>query len=810
MKKLKKLAAILFILLTVQFLVVPRIAYAAQAQDTQTETEETNSNLTTDNFRVRAVPGLDGYYKMGISVPITIYLESLNEDFEGIVRIIVPGGDYSQDAIAYEKNVMLTAGSEKAISMSVDTAYSMSPYKLELENTSGKIVLEYDITLKSQADQNVLTGILSDDFTALNYFDGKFLTLGSYTTTTQIIELNQDTFPDQASALEPLGYLIINSFDTSALNESQYEALKSWVEGGGVLIIGTGADYKQTLSGFQDGFINGDIGALQSGDLTLQTGSDPVAFSEDDGIVALSVEKGNPLEGVLMTPELIWTQEYGQGHVVMTAFNLGMEPVSSWDAKSEMAELLLTASASGYSAQRIENLNYGSSVDIWNLATTLNSLPETTPPNMPLFIVLFVIFVFFAGPGLYLILKAADKREWIWAIVPALSIVVMAGVFLLSRDMRISAPEESSVTALYYDSEKDAASQKVYMGIRVPGASEEKVTLQSNLINLQPMENYSMYSWFDFYTNSDDSYAYKTAVRELPEGYLLTIRNGSTFESSYMTADVVADTQNMYSLDTEITRNISGIQGTVTNNTGFDLIGVSVYTNNRMVAIGNLKSGESVSFDESDNDYFNAGYVDFYSYDMPDIDDPELEEKYANVWNLFCSEYLYSMKSDAAYTFAYLPEYEADYTVEDDIEETNTAMLVRCDSAPYKDYPDAKSLSLFQYTVGSPQNWDMDGWMQEQEVDVSFDVSTELNHIYALIRAEDDASVWGNSKNVTVYGYNCQTEEYDVLFTDGLIMEFADNCPYIDETGIIRMKFTSPLTDGVDYAPEITVIGGGY
>lgn len=818
MKKIRRIAVILSMAFMAQLFTVPQIAYA-QAQNTQaaeetqntgTAAEVSNDDLTTDNFRVRAVPGLDGYYKSGVPVPITIYLESLNEDFEGVVRVIVPSGEYGLDASAYEKDVMLTAGAEKVITMSVDNTYGVSAYKLELENSAGKVVLEYDIKAKSQTNESALVGVLSDDFTALNYFDGKRLAFGSYTAMTQIVELKTDTFPDQASGLEALSYLIINSYDTSALSADQYHALKGWVENGGILILGTGADYKQTLSGFQDGFIGGDIGTARAGQLELQTGSDAVSFTESDGIVELSMTEGNTLDGVLSIPELIWTQECGQGHVVMTAYNLGMEPVSSWTSKGEMAESLLTLSATGYSQQRIENLNYGNSVDVWNMSSVVDGLYDVAAPNMPVLIILFVVFIIFAGPGLYLILKAADKREWMWGIVPALSIVVMAGVFLLSRDMRISSPQEASVTALCYDSQKEAASRKVYMGIRVPGASETKVTLRENLHSLQLLEDYSSYVWYSSYSGTSDSYAYKTAVRELAEGYLLTIRNGSTFESSYLSAEVASDSAESYGLEADVQKSISGIRGTVTNNTEYDLCGVSVYTNSRMVIIGSLKAGESVSFDESDNNYFSAGFVDFYSYNMPGMDDVKLQEQFANVWNLFCNEYLYSMESDHAYTFAYLPEWEADYMAEEEVGEVNAAMMVRCDTVPYGDYPGAESVTLFPYTVGTPENWDLDGWLSDREVEVSFDIGSELQSIYALVRAEDDASQWGSSKDVTVYGYNQQTGEYDELFTDGLVMEFSDGCPYMDENGVVKMKFTTPLTDGVDYAPEITAIGGGY
>lgn len=781
----------------------------AQTDDAQTEAGGSGGNMSTGDFRVRVAAGLDGYYKAGAPIPLTIYLESLNEDFEGLVRVIVPASGYGSQATAYEKDIMLTAGSEKTVSMSVENGYGMGNLKLELENARGKVVLEYEIETKNQTNESALVGILSNDFTALNYFDGKRLGFGSYELSTQVVEMSADTFPTQASGLEALGYLIINSYDTSVLSEEQCEAVKGWVENGGILIIGTGSDYRQTLSGFQDGFIGGNIGSPRSGVLNLAQGLEEVPFSEEDGIVELSVEDGSPLDVVMSIPELIWTQNYGQGHVVMTAFNLGMEPVSSWGEKDEMAQQLLTYAASGYSAQRIENLNYGDSMDSWALSNALDSLHVVVSPNMKLFIILFAAFVFFAGPGLYLILKAVDKREWMWGMIPALAVVVTAGVFLFSRDMRISDPQEASVTSVYYDAEEDASSHKTYIGIRVPGASREQVTMSGGLHNLRLMDNYS-YTWYSSYNDSGDIYSYKTAMRELSEGYQLTMQNQGVFESTYLTADYAAGAEETFGLETQIIKSLSGISGTVTNNTGRDLYGVSVYTDTHMVMIGELKAGESASFEEADNEFFKAGYVSFNDYSIPVTEEnEEFLQQLENIWNLFESEYLYSMDAMSAYTFAWVPEWEADYVEQNKVEEVNTAMLVRRDTAVYEGYPDAQAADLFPYTVGSPNNWDTDGWMYDDEVEVSFDMGTVISEVYALIRADDSASVWGTTENVTVYAYNLQTGEYDELFTEGLIEEFPDGCPYMDEYGIIQMKFTSTLADQTDYAPEITVIGGG-
>lgn len=800
----------------------PAASEATEAETSESEsTNKQKMELNTDDFHIRAVPGLSGYSKPSVPLPLTVYVESINEDFEGILRVIVPGEQYSRNAVAYEKDVMLTAGTEKIISTSVENVSSIAPLRIELENTSGKIVLTYDITLQGQVAETALVGILSDDFTALNYMDGKTLNIGTYTGTTQVIELGKDNFPDQASALEPLSYLVINSFDTSTLNEDQLNALKSWVKTGGILIIGTGSDCQQTLSGFQDGFVSGSIGAAQSGELMLADtpeASDAVPFTETDGIITLSMNEGTPVEGVLTTPELIWTQTAGQGQIIMTAFNLGMEPVNSWNVKGDMARTLFEKSAVGYSIERIEQLNYGYYMDSWTLSNALDSLHAIQKPKMILFVILFIIFVILVGPGLYLILKAVDKRSWMWVMIPALSVIVTGGVFLFSRNMRIHEPQMASITDFYYDAKTEGRSQKTYIGIQVPNAFRTNVALNDTLSNLSvvPGSNYNI-SLFGVSGNNENAYDYKTAVRELPEGYQIGIRNGVTFESAYFTADCTADSalSEGNGLETKIANTISGIKGSVTNNSGYDLEGVSVYTHNRMVMLGSMKAGETAEFDIADNKQFRFSYDSISSYtntspNLPASVEEQLKlARLNNAWNIFGQNYLSTIDDMSAYTFAYLPEWETNYASSEKTKETGAAILVRQDTAAYEDYPDATNINLYSYAVGNPSGWDGDGWLDGSEIEVSFDVHENVNQVYALLKSDEDTSMYGGTGNVTVFGLNQQTGEYDALFMDGDLMEFTEGCPYMGADGIISLKFVTGNQNQSDYAPSITVIGGG-
>lgn len=797
-------------LLIVLCLPVTVLAAGKTSDETKSSvSKNANGVISTEDFEIRVVCGLDGNYRSGAAIPVTIYVESLKKDFEGTARMIVPGSmEYGTEAVAYEKDVMLSAGVQKVVTMSVYSNSGLTSFKFQLVNEKGDAVIDKNVTMKSQAGDRALVGVLSDDYTALNYLDGREIYLDSYTGAVRLVELNEDILPEQASGLEALSYLIINSYDTSKLSDTQYEAVKSWVDQGGILVIGTGSDYKQTLSAFQDDFVKGTIGDSVKGTFQLvsdKKGENKAAFTKKQGVVSLSVEDGEPLDGILKESSLIWNRDYGQGHVVITAFNLGMEPISSWNKRSDMGVLLLQNAAVGYSDTRIENLNYGSSiVNGWMFSNALDALHEIQYPNMKLMVILFLVFVILAGPGLYLLLKLADKREWMWVLVPVLSVGFTAGVFGISQDMRIRNPRESSVTTLYYELDSQNYSEQVNMAVQVPNASEQVIKLDSSLSNLR-----LAIDGYDYYygqPSNDQKYEYKTAVRESTEGYQLNIRNKSTFGSTYMDLNHVPD-QDMEAscgLELDIDRKTTGISGTVTNHTGHDLHWVSLYSQSRIVMIGELKNGESAEIKESDNRHFEY-YVDM----VPGYADYDKEyNKQNNIWSLFCDEYLYSMGESDVYAYASIDSWNADYIPDDSVKENNRAVMVLHKTMGYSDYDGAQLLNLYDYEKTSTDAWSNDGQMCAQSAEVEFDIGRYVSEVQALIRAKDsEAPSYANTGNVQVYGFNVKNNRYEELFTNGETMKFGKNCPYLSESGVIKLKFVCK-TIYEDYSPQITVVGG--
>ena len=246
-KKLKKIAAVLMMLVVLVGLVPlasgDNTVYAAKDKD----------------FKVDIRCGYDNSIQIGCYVPFYITIENLGENFDGSVQVITPNNEYN---VMYEKDVSLARGTKKTVMITAPINSYTDKVNVRIVNRKDKVVWSESVkcnVLYSLTDVNI--GVLSDDFTVLSYMSGQ--PLYSYSNlTTKIYELDENTMPEEWMALQMLDAIVVTNFSTDKLNEAQIKALGTWVEEGGLLILGTGSTANKTLSA-----LNGNIVDVKTGEL---------------------------------------------------------------------------------------------------------------------------------------------------------------------------------------------------------------------------------------------------------------------------------------------------------------------------------------------------------------------------------------------------------------------------------------------------------------------------------------------------------------------------------------------------------------
>ncbi len=827
------------------FVTGAQIVDTAMPEQESEEPSDTASDITlkkvlvqNPDFDMSVNCGLNGYavYDSPVMVDITV---TCAHDFTGSIRLI-PNMDeddyYMMTKVAYERDLTLAKGEAKTFTFYPSSIGNSGKIKIAvMDETGAQVYAETDQAELAYQGENVIVGILSDDYPALNYMDGIAISSGSFVSTAKLLELPVSGIPEKWEALGMVSYLVIDNFDTAKLSEGQYDAIKKWVENGGVLILGLGGNYQNVLHIFSDDFISGTVGELtketvtwevpaslasrkdavrqaeETGDFTgasigRHTDEDPVEEVSLDHVDVLKFEMkdGKELSGFSAGGTAL-KKETGRGAVVVLSYGLSMDPVAGFSKNAEMATALLEASAMDDTMDSGLFLNTDRySYDASNVA----DINDTTKrPSVTILAVILGLYIVLAGPVLYLVLKKINKREKIWLAVP-----VSAGVFTLvlfgfTYMYQVGNPIVNTFSVL--ELEKNVQKENVYASVICPAASEYELRLEGDYTNLR----------YDYYNNGGGNYfavsgpagndrrEYDLVFRETNEGTKLVLDNDRVFHktSFYLNRQTPNEAG---LLDLDIHCYTDGFEGTITNNTIFDLEHALVYFENYYYRIEELKRGEQAAFTREDVQTMLPNNANFYAA-YSDYDNKEDYLK-ARIDSVMADVYL-SRDAYSGGIWAVASGYQAKICSEEDSDQNGCGIICQEFTKEYEDmgkiyYEDISG--RIEDTVGDYDKSDL--MMNDEIVEMTYrfekgDRITRLINKNFLKEDADVSDIYSPFYYGDVYAYNVKIGEFDQIFTDSAVLDGRELKKYLDgETLILRFQ-----TDRVyeAYIPVIAAAG---
>ncbi len=807
----------------------------------------TNKKIVTanTNFSTSVDVGINGYamYDTPTVVEITI---SCTEDFTGSIRLL-PNTDPSSSyrtSVAYEQDITLVAGEEKTFAFYPSSLGDNGKIKFSVLNSKGnEVYAETDSASFLYSYSNLLIGTLTDDFAALSYLNGIYIPSEAMWGYTKLMELNESNFPEKASVLSMFNVIVIDNYDTAKLSDAQYEALKEWVQSGGVLILGLGANYQNVLHIFSDDFLTGTIGDLESKDVTWsclptidvtsasEVSTDTVTYSRTAVKVGTDYTKSATLSGVdcldftldggteltlFADGGLASYKSEGAGMVVVVGYDLAMEPVTSFDEKEAMAyALLMIADESDFNASYIMTSTYSDDAE-----TLAGASDNTKRPNVQVLLIILGIYVIVVGPVLYLILKAIGKREKIWLAIPGTALLFTLVIFIFTLTYQIGGPIVNTFSFVSLNG--DVQDEMVYTSVTCPSASEYELLLNENYTNLQyDSYNYSYdLLWYFFDIDVDSTLEYNYLLKETNEGLKIVLENETVFNETTFAVNRTSE-NTAGSLDVDITGYTVGFAGTVTNNTIYDMDEVIVYFEDYYYRVGALKAGESATFTVDDISKFNSYDSTFNYYYLDSSSDEYVREMANNVMY-----YYYMDRSDYhGGAWGYVSDYVVDVCADTSIEESGNGVLYTQFTADYADVVGAYYADITTQFVSSGGEFDEeDGWMYDQSIEVTYqfaakdDILTLINRDYTTEDTQTGSIYSGtyyyywSEPYADVYIYNYETKEYEQIFTDSMYFTPDDMEVYLDDDGRMQLQYFIDSTTwndyGYAYMPTISALGG--
>ncbi|MDP4145365.1 MAG: hypothetical protein Q8936_12925 [Bacillota bacterium] len=626
------------------------------------------------NIDIKVQYGIDGKYKLGKSIPLSFDITNSDKDIQGELQVEI--SQQNNTYILYSQSVNLPSGSKKHVVLSVPINNGSPDIVIRL-NSNNKKVYEKSLRIGNGRipEGNLMVGVLSDDYNSLSYLAKVTAELNPNSANTMVlkginngtnnkvtinstvVKVDQNTISSNEKSIECLDVLVINNFDTSKLSKEQYAVLKAWVENGGMLIIGTGPGYQKTLSLFKNNnFINGEIGSIskistqQFNDKLGLTGQAPLSLD----VLSMKINDGKVImaEG---NEALITAIDKSNGRIVLCNFDLGLEPMVSWANNTalwkSLYSQLLPKSYQMYAADVYNNGQYymaqESVQNTWGLKTP-------TAKGMGIALTIYVLII---GPLGYLLLKKLNKRNLLWGIVPALSIVFAVIIYCIGSPTRITSEFINRVD--FVDLNSDGSSKiQSYLGFVTPRKGDLKIE-ETTSEKLSPLfgDNNGGYN--------NPSYA-KLGLEVYYEGdkTYYQYKNAAPFQSNLMTTSM--EKENYGKLDSKLQYFSGNLSGTISNNLDSDLENVYVVTSSGVWDAGAIKKGQNAAINGNSKFYRSIGeVVNYFNVNMNNNNgaDAAVKRQTVSLLNMFSQNMMMNASLNGSNTSNYIVAIKRDKIV---------------------------------------------------------------------------------------------------------------------------------------------------
>ena len=748
-----------------------------------------NASKNDSKYDLTISYGIDGKYKALKYMPVTVQINNLEKDFNGEVEVRVTS-DSSGGYNAYSKEVSASKGENISVTIPVKFLDGNSNGAVcIIEN--GKVLYEKKLLISSGRvnEGNAFTGLLTDDPTALGYLGNITYFDSNYSSTGKMncVNLTEDMLDEDGLSIDGLDVIIINNYNMANLNDNQYKSLNNWVNSGGTLLIGAGANESKTINNINKSFLN--IASNGTMEQSVKTGSENLNLIlsqislEDSTVIVNSNEN-----------ELVYSLDRGEGKILITAFDLGVEPfISSNDAAIMLQNILIETFDKIYE-ENYQGGYYSTSYEISNILGNIPVENAVSPLTLGVVLGVYAILV---GIVIYLILKKMKKRDLTWVLIPATAVVFTVMIYLLGSKMKIKDVIVNSANIISVD--EDGRGQiNSYIGI----ASKNKEN-----IKIEKEEDLKMkYLSDDYYYYGDTNYDAKT----------LRVKTTYTNDNSYFTVanNNVAEVNKfeisgkeivMPKLENTLKIKDGNLEGTIKNNLDADIKKLVIVSGKTVWDLGQVAKGEEISITDLRSKgssglqgYANSLNDEYYQSrwdDEIDSKDPKFKniQRYVSLLNLLgYTDYLGTTTKIIAIT-----DLPVDYSLNlesKSISNYNLTAVIQEANIDFKDENGNISFpeGYFSYTVSELDNrvdYDYYNGYIYGEGEIVLDYKIDDNVDIKEINIEAFTDQWGYQYglNGDYYIYNYNTNQYEEFkLTSGSYKVINDGSYSLDN--IIKIK----------------------
>ena len=764
----------------------------------------------SEAYEIKVSYGIQGKYRAMKYIPVTVEVNSLERDFIGEIEVRVASsnmGTYD----AYSKEVSLTKGEISKVTIPVKVLENSSKMTVNIVE-DGK-VLSQKKTLISNGrvtETNLFTGVLTDDATSLGYIGNvKFDSSRGFEGTIENVYLDENIIGENNLNIDGLDAIIINNYNMSNLKKEQYDAINSWINKGGTLILGAGANESKTIGSIDKDFLQVKSNGVKEENLTLVEDNLKLITSN------LEVKDAKIKNGTSEKP-LVYSIEKGRGEILITTFDLGLEPLISSKDASKFLSLILTDAANGIFDKNMNGGYMGQGY--YRARELMQSIPINEIVGTKSLIVVFGLYALIIGVVLYIVLKKLNKRDLTWIAIPAISIVFALVIYFMGSSTRVNDVilNQNNIVSVDKDGKGLA---KGYIGIGTK--------YKEDVIIEKPEDVTMNYITQDthYYGNPEEEIKDRLRVKTTYKGNNSYFTFADSDALDMKTFEVIGKEQ-VIPIDSNFNLSDGNLNGAVKNNLDKNINKLILVAGQNVWDLGELPKGEEKAIEgaatsggaglQAYSDTLNQKY-----YDARWNDKEKLKtEEYKNILRTSSllasvSDELYINKEIKLIAITDLSiEYGIDFGKKS-ISKFDTTAIIQDVDIDFKskdgtlNFPDG----FFSYkvdSVNSSSNVHLDeysGYIYGQG-DIIFDYKIDDNIAVTevIVKSGVDRYGYNGGENGEKFIYNYKTSDYEKITLSQGFEKIKDIENYI-ENNTMKIKVTVDEMKGQSMVPRITVKG---
>lgn len=768
-----------------------------------------------EDIKISTEIGFNKVYRSGYETPVTITVENNMKDINGEIQIEIPSdiGAMGVDRVdIYAIAINHPKNTTKKYIMNIPIPSSLLNTKIRIVEDNKTIKEQYMRIDRGIPEISMLAGIMSDNNANLTYLNGFTFknfkgSLGVSTT-----YLNEENFSEDVDVMSAFNIIFMNDYDSSKLSDDQYKTLKRWVEQGGFLIIGTGPNGSKTLTVFKDDFITGERGGLVSvsgNKLGEMVGAD---FRETIEVLDIKLAMGETILAQDGTA-LVQSINKGKGKVLLLSFDMGLQPIFSWSLNRTFIESLVQRTAPAvYAGQEFQKFMLMGRNNQYLIERALMTIPELSLPSYKVIIIIFVIYILLAAPVSYIILKKRDKRELMWAVVPALSLVFVAVIYFIGFGTRLTDPILNKVSIIYGDENGNFAS-KSFGGVFTPNKGDLVVEgVEGTKIKPLIFKNYLIGgspTWNEERKTETKIMLSPKSRLEFYDVGIWTMKPISMDSNEEIKGSIIS----------ELSYVDSAFTGLIENSMDFDLEDCYIITSSEYMAIGDIKSGERKEITGNAIKYYGNRYdllnnmydTVLQRYEGLKMSEEEVIELRGQYQKKFILEYYLDSNSssqiEGVKLIGWIPDSlggnvkvngkEVD-SYEKSLFISDMKLIIRSGGEIELPWGYVKPFVKQDLSRGSYEAYD-------NMIYGAGTIEVTYNIIENVIPERIQLSSERIDFNINQFIWNVEKNQWDSGDFVSFIIQGDDIAKYVDENNILRFKFE--LNDSSFRLPQITVKG---